>query len=1090
MGSQKPTRVLGLDLGANSVGWALFDFDGDEPYALVDAGVRVFEAGTTGDIESGRDEPRGVQRRQARQARRQAERRSRRMANLASLLRRHGMFPECSAHKGAARDKAIARLDKELYAEYRDVVRDAPDALRSLQQLPYFLRSRALDEKLSPLALGRAMYHLAQRRGYLSNRKTKRDKKEEGEVESSINTLKTRIAESGARTLGEYLSRVDPVEEERLRRRWTARGMYEAEFEAIWNAQAVHHPSLLTDDFKRQVHDRIFSQRPLKSQKGLIGHCELEPGRRRAPKALLAAQRFRLLQKVNDLRLHMPDGQVIDLTPDQKRAIAEKLDSVEKQSFDQLRKLLRKMSDLPESVEFNFERGGEKGLPGNTTAAALRKVFKKRWDTLTEAQRMAVVGEVMGITSDETLIRRGREAWGLDEEAAEALALVHLEDGYIGLSREALKKVLPYMEAGMSYATAKMRAYGERWARNVVDALPPVEDAALPIRNPVVMRTLTETRKVVNAIIRKHGKPEIVRIELARELKRPREERKRLTKEIQDRRANRASLVETHFADGRKISRADIEKLQLWEECNRMCPYTGVPISFESLFGDAPQFDVEHIIPFSRSLDDSFLNKTLCYHEFNRSVKGNRTPYEALGHNEEAWNQMITRVRQFRGDAAKAKLERFLAQDLKAFEDFVSQKLNDTRYASRMAAQYLSWLYGDEARSRIQVSTGQVTAYLRDAWRLNSILGDGGEKERGDHRHHAVDAVAIALTSRSIVKRMSESAQRRLESKGRSRGWWNDLPMPWDSFFEDVKTKVAGIVVSHRVSRRVKGQLHDDTVYSPPRKDENGKEYVVTRKPLTEAFKAESIEKIVDPAVREAVREWLERHENDPKKAFGDVTNHPRLTIKRGPRAGQTVPIHKVRLKEYRDVTAIGQDERQRQVWARSNSHIEVFEVLDNKGNVKRWEGRVVSRLEAYRRSPRTQIRARRRKTTSGTQTGRRTAEPVVNRDAGPGKRFLFSLAQGDCIEVDIENTEGSYERCLLMVRGVWDDRGARLECTHVSDARKKSDIKAAGKTRETKETAYPWYWRLWSPKVSALRAMNCRKVVVLPTGEVIPAND
>ncbi len=710
MGTQKTMQVLGLDLGANSVGWALLEVQGDEPCGLLDAGVRVFEAGTTGDIEGGRDEPRGVERRQARQARRQAERRSRRMANIAAMLRRHGMFPECTTHKGAARDKAIAQLDKELQAEYRARCAGDPEALRRLEQLPYFLRARALDEAVSPAAFGRALYHLAQRRGFLSNRKTKRDAKEEGDVKTSIRTLLTRMQETGARTLGEYLSRIDPAEEERLRRRWTARGMYEAEFEALWNAQKGHHPGLLSEELKRRVYDAFFSQRPLKSQKGLIGFCELEPGRRRAPRALLTAQRFRLLQKVNDLRVHMPDGQIVDLTAEQKRAVADKLQGVEKQTFDQLRKLL-KLS----GVEFNFERGGEKGIPGNVTAAALRKVFKKKWETLSEAQQMAVVGEVMGITCDETLLRRGREVWGLDEEGAEALTHVHLEEGYAALSREALKRILPLMEQGIPFATAKLQAYDEKWAKNVLDGLPAVELAALPIRNPVVMRTLTETRKVVNAIIRKHGKPAVVRIELARELKKTRDARKRITKENHERRANRASLVETHFRESRSATRADIEKLLLWEECNRQCPYTGKPISFEALFGDAPQFDVEHIIPFSRCLDDSFMNKTLCHHEFNRNVKGNRTPYEAAGHNEDAWNQMSLRVRQFRGDGAKGKIERFLAQDLKAFDEIVSQKLNDTRYASRIAAQYLAWLYGDEARSRIQVSTGQVTAYLRDA---------------------------------------------------------------------------------------------------------------------------------------------------------------------------------------------------------------------------------------------------------------------------------------------------------------------------------------------------------------------------------------
>lgn len=499
------------------------------------------------------------------------------------------------------------------------------------------------------------------------------------------------------------------------------------------------------------------------------------------------------------------------------------------------------------------------------------------------------------------------------------------------------------------------------------------------------------------------------------------------------------------------------------EGCNRQCPYTGKMISRDDLFGDTPQFDVEHIIPFSRCLDDSFLNKTLCYHEFNRSEKGNRTPYEAVGHDEEAWNQMITRVQQFRGDAARAKLDRFLAQDLKSFDDFATQKLNDTRYASRMAAQYLSWLYGNEARSRIQVSTGQITAYLRDAWRLNSILGDGGAKERGDHRHHAVDAVAIALTSRSIVKRMSDSAQRRMEAKGRSRGWWNDLPMPWDSFFEDVKTKVAGIVVSHRVSRRVKGELHNDTVYSPPRKDENGKEYVATRKPLTDKFKPDAVEKIVDPAVREAVREWLELHGNDPKKAFGDPANHPRLTIKHGPRAGQTVPIHKVRLKEYRSVEPIGQKPHERYIWARNNSHIEIFGVLNNDGEITKWKGRVVSRLEAYRRL--------------------KNKKPVVDHDGGTGTKFLFSLTQGDVIQVDMKDGSGETTRRLYIIKGLTIQGGGMLQCLYISDARIKKDIPQ----KWTTEEPVRFYWR---PYISGLLDVRCEKVSLSPLGEVVRAND
>ncbi len=1065
MASEDKYSVLGLDLGSNSVGWAILEYTGGQPTALIDCGVRVFDAGTEGDVESGRDTARGAERREARQRRRQCERRGRRLENLACLLSRNRLLPEGPMRKPAERNRLLQALDREIHAKYSTNGKNHGKDAAVLDQLPYFLRCRALDEPLDPHEFGRALYHLAQRRGYLSNRKSGKKDEDKGTVEPAINELRERMTAAGVRTLGEFLSRVDPVNEHRIRQRWTGREMYLDEFERLWEAQRPHHPKLLTGELKKEVSSAIFDQRPLKSQKGLIGACDLVPGKKRAPKALLISQRFRMLQKVNDLEVIFPDESHRRLTEDEREKLLAEMDLHEKFTFGSIRKLLKPLK----GVEFNFERGGEKDLPGNKTATAMRKVFGDRWDTLSRQQQDAIVGEAMGIDRAETLERRGREAWGLDPEAAAAFGKVHLETGYMALSREAMQAVLPLMEQGMQYATAREEAFEGGWAKNVLDFLPGVAEACNSIRNPVVMRTLTETRRVVNAVIRKHGKPDYVRIELAREMKKSREDRRKMTSENQKRRkvndALRQKIIDA-TGDPRVTGR-DILKARLWEECCGTCPYTLRTISFHELFSHDSPWDIEHIIPFSRCLDDSFFNKTLCYHEENRNVKQNRTPREAYEHSGR-WDEILARVAKFQGDAAKEKLRRFQMknEDLLEFEQFSARQLNDTKFASREAMRYLSWLYGDQAQSRIQVSRGQITGYLRGAWRLNGILGDGGQKSRDDHRHHAVDAIAIALTDRATVKALSDAAAAQFRERGRSRGFEKRVTEPWQGFLDDVQTAIDRVVVSHRPSRKVSGCFHDDTIYSPPRTDKEGKPYVMVRKPLTDNFKEGDIQNIADPTVRDIVWQHFRDHGADPKAAFSDPAKHPRITIKDSKdsdRIGQTIPIHKVRLKLTRDVIPIGSGPKERHVWTRGNSHIEIFEVLDKDGNVKKWEGRVVTLLDAYQR--------------------RKHKQPIVNRHWDETRRFKFSLTQGDIVELDVDLGNGQTARELYLVRGVTFLAGGLVQCSHILDARKKKEIPMKPSEQEK--------IRIFkNPVVNSLNRLNCRKVSVSPLGEVYPAND
>ncbi len=210
------------------------------------------------------------------------------------LLQEAGLLPAGPSQTPQQRHDLLCGLDRELAAKH---VQQGDRVAAHL--VPYRLRAKALDAKLEPHELGRAFYQLAQRRGFLSNRKARKDEEEEGVVKKGISELQDAMIEAGARTLGEYLAGLDP-EEQRIRARWTARQMFVDEFEAIWSAQVACHAQL-DGELKSKLRRAMFYQRPLKSQKGLIGRCELEPGHRRAAMASLEAQRFRYWQKIVDL---------------------------------------------------------------------------------------------------------------------------------------------------------------------------------------------------------------------------------------------------------------------------------------------------------------------------------------------------------------------------------------------------------------------------------------------------------------------------------------------------------------------------------------------------------------------------------------------------------------------------------------------------------------------------------------------------------------------------------------------------------------------------------------------------------------------
>ncbi len=581
------------------------------------------------------------------------------------------------------------------------------------------------------------------------------------------------------------------------------------------------------------------------------------------------------------------------------------------------------------------------------------------------------------------------------------------------------------------------------------------------LRNPAVERAVTELRKVVNAIVRQYGKPWQVRIELGRDLKKPKKERLRTAEENRKREKERLEATKRLLQECgiKDPSRDQIEKVRLLEECGEVCPYTGRAINMYSLFVE-PQFHVEHILPLRYFPDNSFANKTLCYYAENQ-YKGGRTPYEAYGSEEERWDQIIQRVKKFKGPSKQNKLRRFELMSADEIADFSSRQLNDTRYMSKLAAEYVGLLYGgrdvqegESSRQVVYTSSGTVTATLRRMWKLESILreaapsnnGHNKGKPRTDHRHHAVDAITVALTTTAAVQSMNVAAVT-AGANGMDSGYrsFRTIPAPWPDFVDSVRPHIEQLVVSHRPKHKLNGPLHDETFYGKTYSLQ-GKSVVNVRKSLS-SLSAGDIKNIVDPAVKNAVQQRLDSLGGDIKKLVSLSSGYPYLKS----RQGQTIPIKKVRIRKALETTPVGKGARERWVSLANNHHIEIFAELDAKGNEKNWEGIVVSLYEAMERN--------------------RKKQPIVSRTyaAAENYAFKFSLMGGDIVDLKGNGKSGLYRVRTIATNG-------QVSLVRVADARLKDEIKKSGE------------W--WSPMPNGLRSYGCQKVVVDMLGRVHCAND
>ncbi len=824
------TYRLGLDLGTGSLGWAVIRLDADGvPCGIERMGSRIFGSGR---------EPKtltslAADRRAARQMRRRRDRYIQRRTRLMFELVAAGLMPADDAER-----VALKNLD------------------------PFQLRSRGLSECLEPYELGRALYHLQQRRGFKSNRKADRGNDEKSAMKQAIVALDAQLGDD--ETVGSYMwGRIQRDEKARVVPRkvgskneydfYIDRAMVEREFDLLWERQERHHSQLLTQLAHEKIKHAVFDQRPLKPVDP--GRCTLEAGQARAPIGLVSTQLFRIYQELNSLRVTDDSSLTMakrPLTRQERDNGAVFLRSRAKSTLAALKKELFGRA----SGSLSLEAGERTSILGDIVSFELSKpaVVGSRWWDLSLEQQDRIASVLHDADNDEAVVAQLQEL-GLTEDEAYAAAEASLPEGYSKLSALAIGKILPHLmdgwdeetDAPLTYDRAVLaagyRSHSDLHGGELFDELPyygqvlrrhtqdianrdsyHVQHSANPgelefgkVANPTVHVGLNQVRTVVNALVARYGLPAQIHIEVARDLGQSAEGRREASsKRAQNEKANdvlRAELA----ALGQRDNFANRERLKLYNELstlNHVCVFTGIPIQKSRLFTN--DYQVDHVLPYSRTLDDSLSNKMLIHHTANQ-FKGPRSPYEAYGESGD-WAAIMDRAEAAFGKASP-KFKRFAADSMDRYtngdQDFIARQLTDTSYLARLTREYLGVLIDPD---RVITMPGRLTALLRGKWGLNSLLSDSGEKERSDHRHHAIDALVIALSERRTLKAITDANKKaedkyRLANDAGVKKLLDDLPLPWPSFADDAQAAVDRIVVSHKPDHNERGQLHEETAY-------------------------------------------------------------------------------------------------------------------------------------------------------------------------------------------------------------------------------------------------------------------------------------
>lgn len=854
-------RVLGLDCGIASVGWAVLEIGEAEANGeIIAAGTRMFDTPET-DKER---RPKSELRRMYRGQRRVIRRRRQRMNAVRKLLHEHGLL----AHAN-------------------------PDALKFQGVDPWAARAKAIDQLLSADELAIVLGHIARHRGFKSNAKSR------GENAAEDSKMKKAMAETQEKFMGRTFGQTigtDPAFAGRKRNkeggfsRTPQRADLSAEVRAIFAAQRrLLNPAAsvaLEAGFLDETRiSAPFHQRGLQDSESLLADCAFEPAEKRTSKRAYSFELFRYLSRLNTLQIVEGRSSRRLTSAELSKAFAH-FGASKSISFKTLRKLF-KLSNTESfaTVRAEDEKKDVTSRHGEAAAGTgtLRSVLDgAAWDSLaTTPAKLDRIAEVVSFRADLTNIRDGLAEIGLEPVILEKLmdevragTFVKFA-GASHISSKACRNIIPGLARGLVYSAACEEVGYDHTAsreRNAFDvgvrgkkALKKILSGAVIDRHlvgsPIARKALIEAVKQVKAIVEVHGIPDAIHIELARDVGKGIDERREIERGIEKRNKEKERL-RLEFAENVGLpcgSAEDLLRYELWKQQNGRCVYSDAAISPRDIIATSNLVQVDHILPWSRFGDDSFNNKTLCTAKANQEKRG-RTPYEWFSRekNEADWDAFVACVQGLPG-LKGFKRRNYTIKDAASVEEkFRSRNFNDTRWTCRLLAECLKQLYcADEAQRRVFTRPGALTNRMRQGWGVQWMKKDAKGERIPDDRHHALDAIICAATTESMMQSLTRVFQQE-EAKGSPRDF-RRLPEPWPGFRDAAIAAVENVFVSRAERRRARGEAHAATIRSISERD--GVAQVFERKRVAD-LKPADLERLKDPdrnaATIASLRNWIE----------------------------------------------------------------------------------------------------------------------------------------------------------------------------------------------------------------------------------------
>lgn len=498
------TKILGIDTGTNSLGWAIVEKQADE-YHLLDKGVNIFQEGVK--IEKGIESSKAAERTAHKAARVRNYRIKLRKIRLLRILSDAHLCPPLSKVELSAWRLKKEYPKNELFMQWQSTDDES-------EKTPYAYRHKCLHDCLDfssvtdRYILGRAFYHMIQRRGFLSNRKDQ-SADDTGKVKESISNLTQEMHDAGYEYLGDYFYSLYN-KGEKIRNHYTARNEhYLAEFKAICEKQDLDKN--LGPEVVRQIEKAIFDQRPLKSQKGQVGKCVFEKNKTKCPSSHPMYEEFRMLSFINNIKIQTPNDDVLrPLSPEERALIMPLFFRKSKKLFDfeDIAKKLapkkqygfyKKSSDAEMPYLFNYPM--DTSVSSCPVTTALKDIFGDDWiDSLCETytlaegkSRLNVVNDIWHVlcfyTDDTKLAEFAKNRLQLNDEEAKKFCEISLPGDYASLSLKAICKILPYLRRGLIYSHAVFLG-------NLCEVMPQYEWDIEEMRNAAIDHIIHEMNQI------------------------------------------------------------------------------------------------------------------------------------------------------------------------------------------------------------------------------------------------------------------------------------------------------------------------------------------------------------------------------------------------------------------------------------------------------------------------------------------------------------------------------------------------------------------------------------------------------------------